>query len=95
MFTMSKIRVHLVVSGRVQGVGFRYFCDRTAVDLGITGWVRNESDGTVELEIQGDETQVVSFLTKIKKGPTLAYVSSVRRNDVTICPDETSFAIEY
>ena len=91
----SLIRFHLIVSGRVQGVGYRYFCDRKAADFGLTGWVRNEPNGTVEIEVQGTQTQVESFIITIQKGPTLGHVSAVHRNEIPVCPDDSSFIIEY
>lgn len=50
---MAEVRKHMVFYGKVQGVGFRYTAKRLAQSLGLTGWVRNESDGTVVMEIQG------------------------------------------
>lgn len=50
---MGKIRRHYVFSGYVQGVGFRYAASHTAQHLGVTGWVRNQYDGTVEMEAEG------------------------------------------
>lgn len=51
----TKIRKHIIFYGRVQGVGFRYYAVNKANQLGLTGWVRNLPDGTVEMEVQGDE----------------------------------------
>ncbi|MDO5416923.1 MAG: acylphosphatase [Lachnospiraceae bacterium] len=54
----EKIRKHIIFHGRVQGVGFRYFATYKARQLGLTGWVRNRYDGTVEMEVQGTETDI-------------------------------------
>lgn len=51
----TKIRKHIVFYGRVQGVGFRYYAVNKANQLGLTGWVKNLPDGTVEMEVQGEE----------------------------------------
>lgn len=62
------VRKHMKISGRVQGVGFRFRASHAARGLGITGWVRNEWDGTVELEAQGTEEQINRMLTMINQG---------------------------
>ena len=51
-------RVSVIVSGRVQGVGFRYFVEDIAADMKITGWVRNLPDGTVEIDAEGEEDEI-------------------------------------
>lgn len=61
----TKIRKHIIFYGRVQGVGFRYYAVNKANQLGLTGWVRNLPDGTVEMEVQGEESlidQLIIFL---------------------------------
>lgn len=61
----TKIRKHIIFYGRVQGVGFRYYAVNKANQLGLTGWVRNLPDGTVEMEVQGEEPlidQLIIFL---------------------------------
>ena len=54
----TKIRKHIIFYGRVQGVGFRYYAVNKANQLGLTGWVRNLPDGTVEMEVQGNELSI-------------------------------------
>ncbi|RYG73557.1 acylphosphatase [Lentibacillus lipolyticus] len=61
---------HVSVSGRVQGVGFRYSAQQQARKLQLTGWVLNKPNGTVELEVEGAEQQVHAFLQALKKGFT-------------------------
>jgi len=63
---MAKKRVHVFYSGRVQGVGFRFTAESFALDLKIKGWVKNLSDGRVELEAEGEEENLKKFLEKIK-----------------------------
>lgn len=55
---MDKVRIHAVFHGEVQGVGFRYTARQAANALGLTGWVRNEYDGSVSAEIQGDRDSI-------------------------------------
>ena len=66
-----------VVSGRVQGVGFRYFVLRAAREVGVTGWVRNLADGSVEVQGQGDQSQLDSLESKLRTGPPRSDVRSV------------------
>lgn len=61
-------RYFAIAEGRVQGVGFRYFTQKSAEQLGLTGWVRNMNDGTVQLEAQGAEEKTAQLFAKIKKG---------------------------
>lgn len=67
-----------IVRGRVQGVGFRWFVVRNAEELGVTGTVRNRSDGTVEAVLQSDsETALESMIERIRMGPSSARVEDV------------------
>ncbi len=59
---MAEIRKHIVFSGRVQGVGFRYTAKYLAQSLGVTGWVKNDRDGTVTMEVQGREALINKLL---------------------------------
>ncbi|MBK6632108.1 MAG: acylphosphatase [Betaproteobacteria bacterium] len=68
---------HLVIHGRVQGVGFRASLAWEAQQLGVTGWVRNRCDGTVEALIQGDDEAVAGLLAWARQGPPGAQVSRV------------------
>jgi acylphosphatase len=75
-------RIHVVVRGRVQGVGFRWFVREAARDARLAGWVRNRRDGAVELEVEGSEAALESFRARIARGPDGAVVSSV--DDVAV-----------
>lgn len=70
-------RVRLLVEGRVQGVGYRYSACAEARHLGLTGWVRNRSDGRVELEVEGAEAEVAQMVAWCWRGPAFAEVSQV------------------
>ncbi len=71
-------RLHAYVSGYVQGVGFRYFTLRTAQQLALVGWVRNLSDGSVEVVAEGRKAVLEAFLTELKRGPQSSRVENVR-----------------
>ena len=71
------------VSGRVQGVGFRYALRDEARRLGLFGWVRNCTDGTVEALLQGDDEAVAALVAWARRGPRLARVDDVRDGPVT------------
>jgi acylphosphatase len=71
------IRKRVVVSGLVQGVFFRDTCRREAVARGVSGWVRNRSDGSVEAVFQGDPAQVDAMVGWSRRGPGKAHVSRV------------------
>jgi len=73
----STIRRRVVVSGRVQGVGFRAACRRAAQDAGVTGWVRNLAEGRVEAEFEGAAADVGVMLAWCDDGPTYAQVELV------------------
>ena len=70
-------RVHLVIQGRVQGVGFRYFVLRRAEALGLTGWVQNLANGDVEAEVEGPEDALRSLIERVREGPPAAHVERV------------------
>ncbi|MFT5239702.1 MAG: acylphosphatase [Candidatus Promineifilaceae bacterium] len=71
-------RLNVVVTGRVQGVGFRMSARAEALKLGLTGWMRNEPDGAaVRAVLEGDEGAVYRFLAWCKEGPPLARVTDV------------------
>ena len=65
---MEKIRKYLTFTGRVQGVGFRYTAEYLAQSIGLTGWVRNEWDGSVAMEVQGTEEQIDLLIKKLRSG---------------------------
>ena len=71
------VRAHVHVSGRVQGVGFRYFTLLEAETLGLSGWVRNLVDGRVEFVAQGPRDAVDALIATVKVGPDLAHVRDV------------------
>ncbi|MBS1249782.1 MAG: Acylphosphatase [Chloroflexi bacterium] len=70
-------RLHVTIKGYVQGVGFRYFVNRTAGGLGLSGWVRNRSQGTVEVVAEGKRSPLEKLLTALERGPIGSSVRSV------------------
>ncbi len=69
---------HVILTGRVQGVGLRHFISRAAQELHVTGWVRNCSDGSVEAVISGSSEAVHTLLARMRRGPLHAMVSACR-----------------
>jgi acylphosphatase len=72
------IRLHAIVKGRVQGVGFRAFTQRYAVLYNLTGWVRNRWNGTVEVVAEGLRPDVSKFITAIQRGPRVGTTREVK-----------------
>lgn len=70
-------RLHAVVRGDVQGVGFRYFVQRRADQLGLHGWVRNNDDGTVEVTAEGERAKLEDLKRALEQGPRMARVDRV------------------
>lgn len=87
------VRYYIVVDGRVQGVGFRYFCQMNALNMKLTGWVRNMSNGMVEMEVQGDENIILKFISIINKGNFFIRVTSLSKKKINLIPTEKKFTI--
>ena len=81
------------LTGRVQGVGFRYFTYRSAQRLGVTGWVRNRDDGDVEVHAEAETGTLKEFETHLRKGPYFARVLGLEWTNVSPGPF-LSFSIE-
>ena len=86
-------RVHLIISGLVHGVGFRYNARRKARLAGITGYAKNNPDGTVEIEAQGSPESLESFIHWAHHGPPDAKVDSLIQNEMDIIEGESEFEI--
>ena len=72
--------VHGIISGRVQGIGYRWFVEKTAVSLGLGGWVKNLPDGGVEVEAEGDKRILTEFLDLLRTGHQGAYVKELKED---------------
>ena len=95
--TLTEKRVEarrFVVRGRVQGVGFRWFVEREAHVLGVSGWVRNNADGSVEVLAQGTRDQLLGLRSRLRQGPRAARVDDVEESEVGPVAGLTSFRIE-
>lgn len=86
----AKVRI----GGRVQGVGYRYFCYRRALDFGLTGWVRNDPDGAVSLLAEGEKTAVESLIAELRIGPPTSSVSEVQVAWLEVLPKCRGFEID-
>ena len=91
---MTEVKtVRVLISGRVQGVGFRYWVESTATALGVSGWVRNLRDGSVEAVYSGDPEAVDRMVAESRRGPRHADVDRVRLFDCAEVPG-AGFRIE-
>jgi acylphosphatase len=86
-------RIHAVVHGRVQGVGFRAYTANSADRLGVTGWVRNRYNGTVETTAEGSQAELNVFLKDIQRGPGPSNVTKVDTNWQTATGEFSRFRI--
>ncbi len=82
-----------MISGRVQGVGFRFFTEDAAAREGINGWVRNVPDGRVEIEAEGDAESLQRFEHRIRHGPSGARVDRVDVTDAAIGQHHSGFSV--
>lgn len=89
----AAVRVHAVVSGQVQGVGFRYFTVGQARRLGLGGFVRNLPDGRVEVHAEGSRPALDALVTALRDGPPGAVVRDVQTDWQDLPPRETEFVI--
>lgn len=87
------VRVRALVTGLVQGVGFRYFAYQAARRLGVTGWVRNRFDGDVEAEAQGPRDRVDAFVVQLRVGPSWGRVDSVTLSEAPVERGEVTFVV--
>ena len=82
-------------TGRVQGVGFRFFVQKNGEELGLTGWVRNMSDGSVTMEMQGEQEKVEELTRRIQAGNFFIKVKSLSLDTMEPVPGEEGFSIRY
>lgn len=91
----NAIRKAITVTGRVQGVGFRFFVKQEAHALKITGWVMNLNDGSVTMEVQSTPEVLNELIARLKKGNGVSKVVQLREKDLPVVAGENKFAIRY
>lgn len=88
-------RVHLIISGDVQGVGYRAWVQGEARELGLVGWVKNQEDQAVELVAEGQKKKLEEFVKRCQKGPEVAWVKKVDATWQDATGEFVSFGIVY
>ncbi|MCH8026735.1 MAG: acylphosphatase [candidate division Zixibacteria bacterium] len=91
---MSYVAAEIKITGLVQGVGFRYFCHRTAKDYSLTGCVRNEPDRSVLVIAEGDKSQIESFIKSLNVGPSFSNVKNITVRWTEFSGKYNSFRVE-
>ena len=94
MTSNSIIRQHITFTGSVQGVGFRYRAHHAADLYGCTGWVRNEYDGSVTMEIQGTQEQINEVVAEIDRDPYIR-IERMKTSWLDPVPDERGFRVRH
>ena len=90
-----KSSVHVIISGRVQGVWFRASTKQKAEELGLTGWVRNTSDGNVEAVFEGEDNLVKEMISWCHRGPILSKVEKVEVTKQNVTNAFDKFSVRY
>lgn len=88
-------RLHAIIEGHVQGVGFRVFTIRKANEMGVDGWVRNLRDGSVEVIAEGQRTDLDKLLSALRRGPTSASVTNVKPDWRSATGEFDGFNVKY
>ncbi|MEA2082964.1 MAG: acylphosphatase [Thermodesulfobacteriota bacterium] len=92
---MASRRVHIVVEGRVQGVFFRAYTKEEAQKFGLTGWVRNQRDGSVEAVVKGDGAKVEQMIKWFHRGSPMSAVTRVTVTEEKPVGEHAAFEIHY
>jgi len=92
---MAQKRLSLTITGRVQGVGYRFFAEEAAEALGVVGWVKNGWDGSVEIEAQADQPTLALFCDRLREGPPLAYVADIEQREIPLLSGDASFEVRF
>ncbi len=92
---LPESRLHAIVHGRVQGVNFRYYTTRTARRLGLTGWVANRRDGTVETVAEGPRAALEEFRAFLRRGSPASFVERVEAHWETPSGEFKDFGVRY
>ena len=94
MFGRKIVRKYIRFYGEVQAVGFRWYATKAAELYGATGWVRNEYDGSVSMEIQGTQRQISDVIAGIQRG-TYIRINRMDEKELELVPDERGFRVRY
>lgn len=86
---------HIIVKGHVQGVGYRFYCRKKAVKLGLKGYVMNLPDGDVEIEVYGDTARIKDFISEITRKDMSFFVFDIHLEELTRESDYTDFIIKF
>lgn len=89
------IQLQIIVSGEVQGVGYRYYTQMKAIQFGITGWVRNLQEGGVEILASGQKADLESFVDEVRRGNPFSTVNHIEVHETEKTESYKSFAIKY
>lgn len=89
------VQYEITVTGRVQGVGYRYFAVQKANEMGITGWVKNSVDGDVIIVAQGIEEEIKTFIDYLYIGPTQARVDQISKVKFNTLSNFNTFSVKY
>lgn len=89
------IQLEITVSGRVQGVGFRYFVQQKAKELDIKGWVKNMSTNKVIIRAQAEKNELDTFIDNLKIGPTRARVDNLITSKINVLSDFDNFSVKF
>lgn len=89
------VHYHMIITGKVQGVGFRYFAQMKAIQYEITGWVKNLPGGSVELVATGDKENINMFLEELRNGNPFAKVKDIKITELEESEPFQSFIIKY
>ena len=92
---MEVVRKYIRFYGRVQGVNFRYTSSTQATKLGLTGWVRNDDDGTVEMEVQGTTELIDQLIETMKIISPYIVIDTYDETTISVEPNESEFIIKY
>ena len=92
---MGIVRKHVRFTGRVQGVNFRYTSSNYANKFGLTGWVRNDYDGSVEMEVQGTPELINRLFETMKNVSSYIVIDNIEQKTIPTISDETGFNIRY
>ena len=91
----EKTGAEIFVSGRVQGVGYRFFVEALALEFGLEGFCRNLSDGRVEIKVEGDRNHIEELVRRLRKGPPRADVTDLQVSYRPSGGEFSSFSIRY